>query len=108
MSDMEKNASENSPAESEHSVSDKDLSNVSASESELVGDDTKSLNFEKSLFESLNCSGWLKIECLKKLMLDYLRRMRQFLGQNLMNVLCFVIILRLVFVCHVKIFLKKF
>jgi hypothetical protein len=47
---MEKNASENSLAESEHSVSDEDLSNVSASESELVGDDTKSLNFKKILF----------------------------------------------------------
>jgi hypothetical protein len=50
MSDIEKNASENSPAESEQSVSDEDLSNVSASESELVVDDTKSLNFDKSLF----------------------------------------------------------
>jgi hypothetical protein len=51
MSDVEKNASENSPAGSEQSVSDEDLSNVSASESELVGDDTKSLNFGKSLFD---------------------------------------------------------
>jgi hypothetical protein len=45
---IEKNASENSPAESEQSISDEDLSNVSASESKLVGDDTKSLNFGKS------------------------------------------------------------
>jgi hypothetical protein len=48
---MENNASENSPVESEHSVSSEDLSNVSASESELVGDDTKSLIFGKSLFD---------------------------------------------------------
>jgi hypothetical protein len=51
MSDIEKNASENSPIEFEQSISDEDLSNVSASESGLVGDDTKSLNFGKSLFD---------------------------------------------------------
>jgi hypothetical protein len=51
MSDIEKNISENSPDESEQSISDEDLSNVSASESELVGDDTKPLNFGKSLFD---------------------------------------------------------
>ena len=47
----EKIASENSPVESRHSSSSEDLSDVSASESELVGDDTKSLNFGKTLMD---------------------------------------------------------
>jgi hypothetical protein len=105
---MEKNASKNLPVEYEHSVSDEELSNVSASESELVDDDTKSLIFRKSLFDESELQWMVKIECLKRLMLDYLHRMKQFSGQNLMNVLCFVTILRLVFVCHVKILWKKF
>jgi hypothetical protein len=63
---MEKNASENSLAESEHSVSDEDLSNVSASESELVGDDTKSLNFGKSLFDEFELQWMVKNRMLKK------------------------------------------
>jgi len=49
MSDHEKNVSGNSPIESNQSGSGEDLSDVSASESELVGDDTKSLNFGKTL-----------------------------------------------------------
>ena len=49
MSDQEKIASENSPVESNHSGSEEDLSDVSTSESKLVGDDTKSLNFGKTL-----------------------------------------------------------
>jgi len=48
MSDQEKIASENSLVESNHSGSEEDLLDVSASESELVGDDTKSLNFGKT------------------------------------------------------------
>jgi hypothetical protein len=60
MSDIEKNFSENSPAESEHSVSGEDLSNVSASESELVGDDTKSPNFGKSLFDESELQWMIK------------------------------------------------
>jgi hypothetical protein len=76
MSNIEKNASKNSPAESEQSVSDEDLSNDSTSESELVGDDTKSLNFGKSVFDESELRGWLKIECLKMRMLGCLRKMR--------------------------------
>jgi hypothetical protein len=57
---MEKNASKNSPVESEHYVSGEDLSNVSASESELVGDDTKSLNFGKSLFDESELQWMVK------------------------------------------------
>ena len=45
MSDQEKNASANSPVGSNQSDLGEDLSDVSASESELVGDDTKSLKF---------------------------------------------------------------
>jgi hypothetical protein len=66
MSDMEKNASKNSPAKSEHSVSDEDLSNVSVSESELVGDDTKSLNFGKSLFDESELQWMVKNRMLEK------------------------------------------
>ena len=47
----EKIASENSLVESHHSSSSEDLSDVSASESKLVGDDTKSLNFGKTLMD---------------------------------------------------------
>jgi hypothetical protein len=63
---MEKNASENSPAETEHSVSGEDLSNVSASESELVGDDTKSLIFGKSLFDESELQWMVKNRILEK------------------------------------------
>jgi hypothetical protein len=66
MSDMEKNASENSPAESEYFVSDEDLSNVSASKSELVGDDMKSLNFGKSMFDESELQWMVKNRMLKK------------------------------------------
>jgi hypothetical protein len=66
MSDREKNASENSPAESEQSVSDEDLSNVSALESELVGDDTKSLNIGKSLFDESELQWTVKNRMLEK------------------------------------------
>jgi len=47
MSDQEKNASANSPVESNQSDLSEDLSDVSASKSKLVGDDTKSLIFGK-------------------------------------------------------------
>jgi hypothetical protein len=66
MSDREKNVSENSPAESEQSVFDEDLSNVSASESELVSDDTKSLNFGKSLFDESELQWMVKNRMLEK------------------------------------------
>ena len=53
MSEQEKVASENSPAASNHSSArtGDNLSDVSASESELVDDDTKSLRFGKSLMD---------------------------------------------------------
>ena len=47
MSDQEKNVSANSLVESNQSDLGEDLSDVSASEIELVGDDTKSLIFGK-------------------------------------------------------------
>jgi hypothetical protein len=66
MSDIEKNVSENSPVESDQSISDEDLSNVSVSESELVGDDTKSLNFDKSLFDESELQWMVKNRMLEK------------------------------------------
>ena len=51
MSDQEKNASINSPVGSNQSDLGEDLSVVSASKSELVGDDTKSLKFGKTLMD---------------------------------------------------------
>ena len=57
MSDQEKNASTNSPVGSNQSDLGEDLSDVSASESELVGDDTKSLKFGQTLMDDkeLDC-----------------------------------------------------
>jgi hypothetical protein len=66
MSDIEKNPSENSPVESEQSISDEDLSNVSTLESELVGDDTKLLNFGKSLFDESKLQWMVKNRMLEK------------------------------------------
>ena len=51
MSDQEKNASANSPVGSNQFDLGEDLSDVSASESELVGDDTKSLKFGQTLMD---------------------------------------------------------
>jgi hypothetical protein len=51
MSNLEKIAFKNSPLGSNQSDSRGDLSDVSASESELIGDDTKSLNFGKTLMD---------------------------------------------------------
>ena len=51
MSDQEKNASANSLVGSNQSDLGEDLSDVSASESELVGDDTKSLKFGQTLMD---------------------------------------------------------
>ena len=51
MSDQEKNASANSLVGSNQSDLGEDLSDVSASKSELVGDDTKSLKFGKTLMD---------------------------------------------------------
>jgi len=51
MSDQEKNASANSPVGSNQSDFGEDLSDVSTSESELVGDDTKSLKFGQTLMD---------------------------------------------------------
>jgi hypothetical protein len=63
---MEKNASENLAAESERSVSDEDLSNVSTLESELVSDDMKSLIFSKSLFDESELQWMVKNRMLEK------------------------------------------
>jgi len=51
MSDQEKNTSTNSPFGSNQSDLGKDLSGVSASEFELVGDDMKSLEFGQTLMD---------------------------------------------------------
>jgi hypothetical protein len=51
MSDQEKNAYTNSSVGSNQSDLGEDLSDVSAFESELVGDDTKSLKFGKTLMD---------------------------------------------------------
>ncbi|CAD6267960.1 unnamed protein product [Miscanthus lutarioriparius] len=51
MSDQEKNASTNSPVGSNHSDLGEDLSDVFVSKSKLVGDDTKSLKFGKTLMD---------------------------------------------------------
>jgi hypothetical protein len=53
MFDQEKIVSENSPLESNQSDFGEDLSDVSTSESELVGNDTKSLNFGKTLMDEV-------------------------------------------------------
>ena len=57
MSDQEKNASTNSPVGSNQSDLGEDLSDVSASESKLVGDDTKSLKFRKTLMDDKELDG---------------------------------------------------
>ena len=51
MSEQEKNVSKNSPVGSNQSRSGEDLSDVFALESGLVGDDTKSLIFGKTLMD---------------------------------------------------------
>ena len=51
MSDQEKNASTNSPFGSNQSNLGEDLSDVSAFESELIVDDTKSLKFGQTLMD---------------------------------------------------------
>jgi hypothetical protein len=106
MSDIEKNASENSLAESEQSISDEDLSNVSGSESELVGD-TKSLNFGKSLFDESELQWMVKNRMLEKADVR-LPPQNETVPRPEPDECGFVIILQLVFVCHAKILLKKF
>jgi hypothetical protein len=66
MSEQEKIVSENSPVESNQSESGEDLSDVSASESELVGDDTKSLNFGKTLMDEAKLDWMVKNRMLEK------------------------------------------
>ena len=51
MSNQEENASTNSPVGSNHFDLGEDLSDVFVSKSELVGDDTKSLKFGKTLMD---------------------------------------------------------
>ena len=107
MSKQEKIASESSPVESNHSGSEENLSDVSASESKLVEDDTKSLIFGKNLMDETELQWMVTNRMLEKASIR-LPGVRQLLSQSLMNVLFFGISLLLVFACHVKILLKKF
>jgi hypothetical protein len=66
MSDLEKIASENSSLGSNQYDSGEDLSDVSASESELIGDDTKSLNFGKTLMNEAELDWLVKNRMLEK------------------------------------------
>jgi hypothetical protein len=66
MFDQEKIASENSLLESNPSDSREDLSDVSASESELIGDDTKSLTFGKTLMDEAELDWMVKNRMLEK------------------------------------------
>jgi hypothetical protein len=66
MSDQEKIVSENSPLESNQSDSGEDLFDVSALESELVGDDKKSLNFGKTLMDEAELDWMVKNRVLEK------------------------------------------
>ena len=66
MSEQEKIASGSSPVESNHSGSEEDLSDVSASESELVGDDTKSLIFGKTLMDEAKLQWTVTNRMLEK------------------------------------------
>ena len=66
MSDLEKNVSINSPVKSDHSRSEEDLSDVSASESELFRDDTKSLIFGKTLMDEAKLQWTVTNRMLEK------------------------------------------
>jgi hypothetical protein len=66
MSGLEKITSENSLLESNQSDSGEDLSDISASESELIGDDTKSLNFGKTLKDEAELDWLVKNRMLEK------------------------------------------
>ena len=102
----EKIASENSPVESRHSSSSEDLSDVSASESELVGDDTKSLIFRKTLMDESELDWMVTNRMVERAVFDCLR-VKQLLNMNLMNVLSFRINFLLVFACLVKTLLNR-
>jgi hypothetical protein len=66
MSEQEKIASESSPVESDYSGSEEDLSNVFAFESELVGDDTKSIIFGKNLVDEAEFQWMVTNRMLEK------------------------------------------
>jgi hypothetical protein len=66
MSDLEKIVSENSPLGSNQSDFGEDLFDVSASEFELIGDDTKSLNFGKTLMDEAELDWLVKNWMLEK------------------------------------------
>ena len=107
MSDQEKVASKNSLVGSNHCNSGEDLSDVSASESELVGDDTKSLNFGKTLMDEAKLDRMVTNRMLERASVR-LPEGETTPNLNLMNVLFFRINLLLVFACLVKTLLKKF
>ena len=107
MSDQEKNASANSPVESNQSDLGEDLSDVSASKLELVGDDTKSLIFGKTLMDESELDWMVTNRMVERAVFDCLR-VKQLLNMNLMNVLSFRINFLLVFACLVKTLLNRF
>ena len=107
MSDQEKNASANSLVESNQSDLGEDLSDVSASKLELVGDDTKSLIFGKTLMDESELDWMVTNRMVERAVFDCLR-VKQLLNMNLMNVLPFRINFLLVFACLVKTLLKIF
>jgi len=107
MSDQEKNASANSSVESNQSDLGEDLSDVSASESEFVGDNTKSLIFGKTLMDEFELDWMVTNRMVERAVFDCLR-VKQLLNMNLMNVLSFRINFLLVFACLVKTLLKRF
>ena len=107
MSDQEKNASVNPPVGSNQSDLGEDLQDVSTSKSQLVGVDTKSLKFAKTLMDDKELD-WMVTNQMVGGHLFVCLEMKQFLIQSLMNVCFFEINLQLDFVCRVKTFLKNF
>jgi hypothetical protein len=106
MFDLEKIVSENSPLGSNQSDSGEDLSYVSASESELIGDDIKSLNFGKTLMDEAELDWLVKNRILEKVDARLPSDDEMISKPKLMSVLFFEISLWLVFACHVNISLK--
>ena len=66
MSDQEKNASANSSFGSNQSDLGEDLSDISASESKLVGDGTKSLKFGQTLMDDKELDGMVTNQMVER------------------------------------------
>ena len=107
MSDKEENASTNSPVGSNQSDLGEDLSDVSASESELVGDDTKSLNFGKTLLDEAELDWMVTNRRLERASIRLLES-ETTPKPKPHECVVFGINLLLVFACLVKTLLKKF